>query len=89
MHVVMQVTLGELVHEVQTEQAQLPSSSGTGYNTVRRGVGQIPGQFLRPGAPKMMLRPEEEEELALVRLPVHSTTCGWHSEQEVPLIQIA
>lgn len=64
----MQVTVGQLIQEVQAEQKQLspPASTAPKYDTVRRGPGTVPGKDLRPGAPKMELRPDEEAQLPLV-----------------------
>jgi len=37
----------------------------TGRNKTA-GLDEVPGWVLRPGAPKMQLRPDEEEQLSLV-----------------------
>lgn len=65
---VMQVTVGELIQEVHTEQELLGPEAKplTKYDSVRRGPSQVPGKDLRPGAPKMQLRPHEEAQLPLV-----------------------
>ena len=66
----MQVTLGQLAKEVKEEE-ELSSRQGGGAidYTDRRGsqLDKVPGWQLRPGAPKMQLRPEEEALLPLVR----------------------
>lgn len=41
----------------------------------------IPGEKLRPGAYKMQLRPEEEEELPLVRV----TCARWFGQGALPI----
>ena len=69
---VMQVTVGELIQEVHTEQELLGPEAKplTKYDSVRRGPSQVPGKDLRPGAPKMQLRPHEEAQLPLVSCSV-------------------
>ena len=62
-----QVTVGELIDEVQAQQKLLPKPRAVPkYDTVQRGAHQVPGKDLRPGAPKMQLRPHEEAQLPLV-----------------------
>lgn len=64
----VQITVGELIDEVQAQQNLLgPKASAVPkYDTVQRGARQVPGKDLRPGAPKMQLRPHEEAQLPLV-----------------------
>lgn len=66
----MQVTLGQLAKEVEEEEAQ-QSGGAVDFshrrNSSLESLQKVPGYELRPGAPKMQLRPEEEELLPLVR----------------------
>ena len=73
----VQVTLGQLAKEVKEEE-DLRSQQGVGAidSTGRSGrkLDKVPGWELRPGAPKMQLRPEEEARLGLVRQAVQDCT---------------
>ncbi len=77
---VLQKTIRQLVREVEDEEgeAQQAQEGGvvdyTGRNKTA-GLEEVPGWRLRPGAPKMQLRPEEEEQLPLVYYSPSKTTC--------------
>lgn len=62
----IQVTLGQLAEEVR--QAEEQQTGGVADYSGRRksSVDKVPGWELRPGAPKMQLRPSEEALLPLV-----------------------
>lgn len=68
---VLQKSIRQLIREVEDEEGEAPQAQEggvvdyTGRNKTA-GVGEVPGWMLRPGAPKMQLRPEEEEQLPLV-----------------------
>lgn len=68
---VLQKTIRQLVREVEDEEVQAPQAQEggvvdyTGRNKTA-GLDEVPGWMLRPGAPKMQLRPDEEEQLPLV-----------------------
>ncbi|DBA76614.1 TPA: hypothetical protein ACH3X2_008662 [Trebouxia sp. C0005] len=63
-------SIRQLIREVEDEEGEAPQAQEggvvdyTGRNKTA-GVGEVPGWMLRPGAPKMQLRPEEEEQLPL------------------------
>ncbi len=63
----IQTTIGKLVKEIQQEEQQ---QAGGEVNYTGKGKGaaldKVPGWELRPGAPKMQLRPDEEARLPLV-----------------------
>lgn len=63
----MQVTLGQLAKEVEEEEAQQSGGAVDFSHKRNYSLEKVPGYELRPGAPKMQLRPEEEELLPLVR----------------------
>ena len=63
----MQVTLAQLAKEVEEEEAQQSGGAVDFSGKNRPSLEKVPGYELRPGAPKMQLRPEEEELLPLVR----------------------
>lgn len=63
----MQVTLGQLAKEVEEEEAQQSGGAVDFSDKRNSSLTKVPGYELRPGAPKMQLRPKEEELLPLVR----------------------
>ncbi len=68
---ILQKTIRQLVREVEDEEGEAPQAQEggavdyTGRNKTA-GLDEVPGWMLRPGAPKMQLRPDEEEQLPLV-----------------------
>ena len=68
---VLQKTIRQLIREVEDEEGEAPQAQEggvvdyTGRNKTA-GLDEVPGWMLRPGAPKMQLRPEEEAQLPLV-----------------------
>lgn len=70
----IQVTLGQLAKEVEEEEAQQSGGAVDFSGKNRSNLEKVPGYKLRPGAPKMQLRPEEEELLPLVRHAVSEPT---------------
>ena len=66
------MTLGQLAEEVRQEEEQ--QTGGAVDYTARRksNLDKVPGWELRPGAPKMQLRPKEEALLPLVRSAAHT-----------------
>lgn len=67
----IQVTLGQLAKEVEEEEAQQSGGAVDFSGKDKSSLEKVPGYELRPGAPKMQLRPEEEQLLPLVR---HATS---------------
>ena len=65
----VQTTMRQLIRDAQEEEQKEQQAGGvvdyTGKHKAAR-LDQVPGWQLRPGAPKMQLRPEEEDRLALV-----------------------
>ena len=82
-----QETLGELAEEVRQEEAQ--QSGGAVDFTQKRKPRRdyIPGWMLRPGAPKMQLRPGEEALLPLVR-PAAKVGCAPHAPVHMPAFHV-
>ena len=82
----IQVTLGQLAEEVKQE-AEQQTGGAVDYTARRKSnLDKVPGWELRPGAPKMQLRPKEEALLPLVRTAATfgcSTTCNCQHLQSV------
>lgn len=70
----IQVTLGQLAKEVEEEEAKQSGGAVDFSGKNRSNLEKVPGYELRPGAPKMQLRPEEEQLLPLVRHAASEST---------------